>query len=136
MVLPVPREVTLSVLVTLRSAIELIVSAASVAELLPAAESLVPAGGVMVATFARLPLVATTVPVTVKVTLPPFGKVGMMMPVPCIKATVVLPTVGQAAEPVGNEQLTPVTVSMPGRAGSLKIAPFADEGPLFVTTMV
>ena len=95
---------------------------------------MVPEGGAMVAVLAMLPE-APAVPVTVKVTEPPEGKVGMMMPVPCSKATVVLGVVGQTAPPVVVVQLTAVTVRL-ATAGSVKMALLAAEGPALLTTMV
>ena len=76
-----------------------------------------------------------TVPVTVKVTEPLFGKLGITMPAPCIRATVVLATVGQVAAPVAVPQVTLATLK-PVMAGSVNTALLASLGPLFVTTMV
>ena len=124
---------TPSVLVTARSETGTIESV-SRAELLAGAGSVVPAGSVTLAVFAIWPAVPA-VPWTVKVTDPPLGKVGMTMPAPCIKATVVLGTVGQAAPPRGVPQVTPETVRL-ATAGSLKTALSAADGPAFEATIV
>ena len=107
----------------------------SVAELFPRIGSVVPTGVAMFATFAMLPPTAVTVALTVKVTLPPLGKVGITIPAPRIKATVVFGTVGQAAAPVAVPHVTPVTFK-PAINGSVNTALFAAEGPAFVTTIV
>jgi len=75
------------------------------------------------------------VPLTVKVTEPPAGRVGMTMPVPCIKATVVAPAVGQAAPPVAAAQPTAETVRL-ATAGSLKREFEAVDGPALEATIV
>ena len=106
----------------------------SVALLLPAVGSVVPTGAVTVAVLTMVP-VAAGVPVTLKVTEPPLGSVGITMPAPCIKAVVVLATVGQAAPPTGVPQVTPVTVR-PAAAASWKMALVAGLGPALLTTMV
>jgi len=67
------------VFVTLRSATALTVSV-SVALLLAAVGSVVPLGVVTVAVFVTLPVMAVTVAPTVKVRLPPLGKVGIARP--------------------------------------------------------
>jgi hypothetical protein len=100
--------------------------------LFPVDESVVPLGGSIVAVLVMLPLVAVTFAVTVKVTLPPLGKVGITIPAPCISATVVLPTVGHAAPPPAPPQVTPVTL-IPVATASLKTALFAGEGPALLT---
>ena len=114
----------------------------SVPELLPApvrvgsVGSLTPTG---VTAFAVLTsgvaAPSATLPVTVKVTLELAGKVGITMPAPCIKATVVFAAVGQAAPPVGVPQVTLVTLR-PATEGSLKTVLFAALGPAFETTIV
>ena len=97
--------------------------------------SVVPAGGATLTLFETLPNVAVTFASTVKVTLPPLGRVGITMPAPCIKATVVFAAVGQAAPPVGVPQVTLVTLR-PATEGSLKTVLFAALGPAFETTIV
>ena len=93
--------------------------------------SVVFGGGVTVTTLVMLePLPA--VPVRVKVTLPPLGKVGMAS-VPACKAETVGLT-GQIAPPVA-VQVSPVPVKL-ATAGSLTVAPLAAEGPLFVTAIL
>ena len=106
----------------------------SVALLLPAAGSVVPLGTVAVAVLTMVP-VAAGVPVTLKVTEPPLGRVGTTMPVPCIKAMVVFAALGQTAPPVAVPQVTAVTVR-PAAVASLKTLPLAGLGPLLVITMV
>jgi hypothetical protein len=100
--------------------------------LLPGVGSVVPDGGVTVATLVMVPLVPA-VPVKVKVTLPPLGRVGIAN-VPACKAAKVELT-GQAAPPVAEPQVTPVAVKL-ATAGSLTVALLAAEGPLFLTTKV
>ncbi len=106
----------------------------SLAVLFPGVGSRVVEGGATVATFTMLPE-APAVPVTLKVTLPPLGRVGMTIPAPCIRATVVFGTVGQAAPPVAEPQVTPVTLKLL-TAGSVNFAPFADEVPALLTTIL
>ena len=110
----------------------------SVAVLLVSTGSTTPVGGLMVAVLLMVPL-APAVPVTIKVTLPPLGNVGMTIPAAlfCISATVVFAAVGQAPPPVvlSGSQVTPVTVRL-ATAKSLKIAPLAGCGPALLTTMV
>ena len=96
--------------------------------------SVTPAGAATLATLLMLP-VAPAVPVTLKVTLPPLGKVGMVMPAPCMAARVTLAGAGHAAPPVTLPQVTAVTVRL-ATAGSVKIAPSALAGPPLLTTMV
>jgi hypothetical protein len=100
--------------------------------LLPGVGSVNPAGVDTVTTLVMLPLVPA-VPVRVKVTLPPTGKVGMAS-VPACKATTVELT-GQAAPPVGEPQVRVLAVKL-ATAGSLMVAPLAAKGPLLVTTKV
>ena len=100
--------------------------------LLPPVLSLVPAGGAMVATLAMAPL-TPAVPVTVKVTLPVLGKVGMTMPAPCISATVVDAGAGHTAPLTAVPQVTLVTARL-ATEGSVKTALLAADGPLLVTT--
>ena len=59
----------------------------SVALLFAGVGSVTPAGAATLATLTIEP-VAPAVPVTLKVTLPPLGNVGMVMPAPCIAAMV------------------------------------------------
>ena len=130
-VLPAFNEVTPFVLVIAKSATGFTVSV-SLAILSFVFGSVVPAGGSMVAVFVTLPEVAVTVAVTVNVTLPPLGNVGIITPGPCMAATVVAP---QAAPPVAEPHVTLVTLR-PATTGSIKNAPFAALGPLFVTRIV
>ena len=102
--------------------------------LLPGVGSVVPAGVVTPATLEIVPL-APAAPLSVKVTLPPEGSVGITIPAPCSNAIVVLPTVGHAAPPVAEPQVTFVALS-PATAGSVKTALSADDGPTLVTTTV
>src|SRR6185295_19024362 len=106
----------------------------AVALLLAGVGSVTPAGAATLATLTILPL-APAVPVTLKVTLPPLGNVGITMPAPCIRATVVLPASGHVAPPAALPQVTPVTVRL-ATAGSVKMAPSEAAGPALVTTMV
>ena len=94
--------------------------------------SIIPTGGV---TIAVLVMVAAfpAVPVRVKVTLPPLGKVGIAN-VPACKADTVELT-GQAAPPVAVPQVRVLAVKL-ATTGSLMVAPLAAEGPLLVTTKV
>ena len=96
--------------------------------------SVIPEGGVTLAMFVIVPL-APAVPVTVKVTLPPLGKVGMVTAPDCKLVTVRLAVEGHVAEPVTDEQLTPVAVKF-GTLGSLTVELFAVPEPLFVITKV
>ena len=133
--MPGTTLVTPSVLVIARSAARVTVST-SVALLLPGVGSVTPAGAVIVATLVMLPVAPLwTLALTVKVTEPPAGKVGTKMPAPCISATVVLGTVGHAAPPLALPQVTLATFRF-ATAPSLKIAPFAVEGPVLLTTIV
>src|SRR5450631_4045738 len=99
--------------------------------LLPAVLSLVPAGAAMVATLAIAPL-TPAVPVTVKVTLPVLGRVGITIPAPCISATVVAAGAGQAAPLIAVPQVTLVTARL-ATAGSVKMALLAADGPVLLT---
>ena len=117
------------VLTTAKSATGLIVVVA-VLVLLPGVGSVVPGGGVTVATLVIVPL-TPAVPVRVRVTLPPLGRVGMVS-VPACKAAMV-GLAGQAAPPVADEQTKPVAAKL-ATAGSLMVALLAGEGPLLVTT--
>ena len=108
----------------------------SVALLFAEFVSVTPDGTAIVAVFEKLPVTfELSAPATVKVTLPPLGNVGMTIPAPCIKATVVLAAVGQAAPPDALPQVTETT-TQPVFDGSVKIALFAAFGPLLVTTML
>src|SRR5580765_4903138 len=69
--------------------------------LLPATGSVTPAGGATVATLLMLPLTAA-VPLTVSVTLPPLGSVGIANPA-CSCATV--GATGHTAPPLSAPQL-------------------------------
>src|SRR5262249_57588649 len=90
-------------------------------------------GGSAVAVLVTVPEVAVTFAVIVKVTLPVLGKVGMIIPVLCIKATVVLPTVGQAAPFIAEPQVTPVALR-PLRSEARRVGMEGGPGPLSVTS--
>ena len=94
--------------------------------------SVVPPGGSRVAVLAIWAPVPA-VPVTVKVTEPPLGRVGMTMPAPCIRATV--GAAGQAAPPEAEPQVTLETVRL-ATAASLKTEFEAAEGPELEATIV
>jgi hypothetical protein len=94
--------------------------------------SVTPLGGVTVATLViEAPVPA--VPVTVKVMLPPLGKVGMANVPACRAVTVGL--AGQVAPPVTLPHVTEAAVKL-ATLGSLTVALSAAFGPLFVTTIV
>jgi hypothetical protein len=98
--------------------------------------SVVPAGVAIDAVFDTLPdAEGEMLAFTVMVTLPPEGSVGITIPEPCINATVVFPTVGQAAPPVAEPQVTLVTLIQVA-AGSVNTALLAGDGPLLETTIV
>ena len=130
--MPDTNEVALLVLTTAKSARGLTVFV-SVAVLSTGVGSVTPVGGSIVATFATLPPAAVTEAFTVNVTLPPLGSVGMIIPAPCMAATVEL--AGQTAPPVAVPQVTLETLK-PLTAGSVKIAPLAELGPALDTTIV
>ncbi len=117
---------TPSVFVIARSASGVSVSV-SVALLLPGVGSVTPPGTVMVAVFTREPVaVADTVPVTVKVAVPPTGRStsAEMFPVPLA---------GQLAPPaVAQVHVTPV--SSAGKA-SATVAPTTALGPALLATI-
>lgn len=100
--------------------------------LLPSVGSITPAGGVVVATFVMVEPVPA-VPVKVRVTLPPLGKVGIASVPACKAAKVGL--AGQTAPPVAVPQVTPLAVKL-ATTGSLTVAPLAADGPLLVITRV
>jgi len=102
--------------------------------LLPGVGSVVPAGVVTPATLEIVPL-APAAPLSVKVTLPPEGSVGITIPAPCSNATVAFPAAGHTAPPLVGPQLTPVMLK-PVTAGSVSTELFAALGPLLVTTIV
>jgi hypothetical protein len=102
--------------------------------LLPGVGSVVPAGVVTPATLEIVPL-APAAPLSVKVTLPPEGSVGITIPAPCSNATVVFPAAGHTAPPLADPQATAVAVKF-ATAGSVTIAPPAGAGPAFETTSV
>ena len=104
-------------------------------ESLPGVGSVTPTGGAIAAVLATLPEVAVTLALTVKIRLPPAGKVGITMPAPSSKPTVVLAAVGQAALPVALPQVTLVLLK-PATAGSVMIALLAGLGPALVTVRV
>ena len=103
--------------------------------MLPGVGSVTPAGGLTVALLVTEPVVAVTLALTVKTTLPPAGRVGITIPAPCNNGTVVLAAIGQAAKPVALPQVTLVTFS-PATAGSVTTALLAALGPAFVTVRV
>ncbi len=84
-----------------------------------------PEGAMIAAVLVMLAVPA--VPLTTKVTVPPFGKVGMAMPAPCRLATVNWAMAGQAAPPVAPVQATPATLKL-ATAGSCTKAPAALSG--------
>jgi hypothetical protein len=129
----VPFEFTVTVpdLKICKSATGVIVVLA-VLVLFPGVGSVVPGGVDTVATLVIVPLVPA-VPVRVKVTLPPLGRVGIASVPACKAASVEL--AGQAAPPVAEPQVTSLAVKL-ATAGSLTVAPLAPEGPLLVTTKV
>jgi hypothetical protein len=91
--------------------------------------SITPAGTVTVAAFAKLPVaLGTTVPVTVKVTPPPAGKVTGVLMLPLSDAAPQAPP-----EEPAQVQLTPLRA-----AGivSTTVAPVAVLGPALETTIV
>ena len=92
--------------------------------------SVTPAGAVTVAVLdSVLPLLAVTVPLMVKVTLPPAGSVVLLL-LTVEPATLTAP---QAAPPAGLPQLA-VMLPMPAGSVSAKLAPFAADGPALLTT--
>src|SRR4051812_36099154 len=102
----------------------------SLAVLLPGVGSVVPTGGATVAVLVTEPLDAVAVAVTVKVTVPPAGNVGIPPLAPCSSATVV--EAGHAAPPVTPVHAAAVLLS-PVATGSVTTALFAADGPLLVT---
>ena len=100
--------------------------------LFPGVGSVVLAGGVTVATLVIV-LPVPAVPVTVKVTLPPLGKVGILNVPPCKEDTV--GEAGHTAPPVTLPQLTPDTVKF-ATPGSLTVVPLAALGPALLITNV
>src|SRR3954464_4603483 len=99
--------------------------------LLPGTGSVTPAGGATVATLVMVPLTAA-VPLTVNVTLPPLGKVGITSPA-CSCATVGEP--GHTAPALSAPQLAVVALKF-ATAASVTTAPLAAAGPLLLTTSV
>jgi hypothetical protein len=114
-----------------RSATGLIVVLAELV-LLFRLESVTPDGVVTVAVLVIVPLVPA-VPVSVKVTLLPLGKIGIVS-VPACKADNAGLT-GHDAPPVSEPQVTVPAVKL-ATAGSLIVALLAPDRPLLVTTMV
>ena len=129
--MPLALTVVVPVLITDIFATGVIVVVA-VLVLFPGVGSVRPDGGVTVATLVIVPLVPA-VPVTVKVTLPPLGKVGMANVPACSDATV--GEAGHTAPPVTLPQLTLDTVKL-ATAGSLTVVPLAALGPALLTTNV
>jgi len=106
-----------------------------VALLLPGVGSVTPAGAAILAVFPIVPVAPiATVALTVNVTLPPDGSVGMTMPAPCINATVVFGAAGHAAPPLALPQLTPVMFRFVA-AGSVNTAPSADDETIRLTPL-
>ena len=103
----------------------------SIAWLLPALGSVTPAGGATLALLDTVPLKAVTSATTVKVTLPPEGKMGIAIP-DCNCATLV--DTGHWAPPVAMAQFT-LDLASPATAASVRMAPFAACGPALPTTM-
>ncbi len=117
----------------------LIAITVSVSVVVAGVGSVVPTGGVDVKVFATVPLGAVTFAVTVKLILPPFGRVGTMT-VPASRLVMFIcpapaPTVGQTAPPAGVQAPIAALVS-PATAGSLSVELFAALGPLFVRVNV
>ena len=128
MVVPGTTVVTPSVFVMLKSAVMFAVSV-SVALLFPGVGSVTVAGGVTVAVFTKFPVaVDSTVPVIVKVALPPAARltVVLMSPLPL------------AAPPEPAPTYTAVQVAPVSVAGivSVIVAPVTKLGPVLLTTMV
>ena len=98
--------------------------------LFPGVGSVTPDGGVTLAIFVIVPL-APAVPVILKVTVPPLGKVGNVK----VPKLVWLPIGGHPAPPVVEVQPMPVTVKL-ATAGSVTVVLFAALGPLFVTIIL
>ncbi|XIG26128.1 hypothetical protein PRJ39_07970 [Lysobacter enzymogenes] len=92
--------------------------------------SVVPAGGVTVTVLLTEPLLAVTVAITVKTSLPPEGSVGTVTPLSKF-ATV---TVGHTAEPVAR-QVT-LVLFRPAAAGSRTTEPSAALGPALLSSIV
>ena len=68
---------------------------------------------VTVATLVSVPVgLPVSCAVTVKVTTLPFAIDGIVIPAPCIAATVTLPALGQVAVPVVTAQVTLLTVRL------------------------
>ncbi|HET7064749.1 MAG TPA: hypothetical protein VFI49_10790 [Rudaea sp.] len=99
--------------------------------LLPGTGSVMPPGGATVAALAIAPL-TPAVPLTVSVTLPPLGSVGIAKPT-CNCATV--GETGHTAPPLCDPQLTFAAVKF-ATAASVTTAPFAAAGPALLTTSV
>ena len=97
--------------------------------LLPGTGSVVPAGGFAVALFVTDVPLPGAAPVIVNVTLPPLGRVGIVL-VTVLPARLTAP---HAAPPVGEPHVAPTPVIDAGTA-SLNVVPFASLGPRFVTT--
>ena len=111
----------------------------SLALLLEELLSPIPLGGFAVKVFVTLPLLAVTLAVTVKLMLPPLGKVGTVT-VPASRLAMLswpvpVPAVGQAAPPEA-EQAPNEVLFNPETAGSNKLALLASAGPLFVRVNV
>src|SRR5438270_912713 len=114
----------------LKSAEVLVTVAEVVLELLAGVGSVTPVGGVTLAVLDRvLPLLAVTVPLMVKVTLPPEGSVVMLL----LTAEPLTLTVPHTAPPVGLPQLA-VMLPMPAGSVSAKLAPSAAAGPPLLTS--
>src|SRR6266540_1918172 len=102
-----------------------------VAVLLAGVGSLTPLGGVTVVLLTNCPVVPLgTVPLSVKMALPPLTRLTVvaMLPVPLAAPH----ALGAVAEQV---QVNPAPLSAAGN-GSLTVAPVTSLGPLLVTTIV
>ena len=118
--------VTPSVLVMLRSAVDVMTVLLSVALLLPAG-SLVPAGAVIVAVFVIVPEPAVTVAVAVNVAVPPLRRLTKALRLP-------LPLAGQL-EPADAAQVQVTALNCAGKT-SLTVAPTTALGPALLATIV
>src|ERR671931_1554714 len=109
-----------------RSAVGVITVLLSVALLLPGG-SFRPAGAVTEAVFVIVPEPAVTVPVAVKVAVPPTSRLMLALMLP-------LPLAGQL-DPADAAQVHVTLDSCAGNA-SVTVAPVAAVGPALLTTMV
>lgn len=101
----------------------------SLAELLPEVGSVEPDGLVMVAVFVSVPSAsAATVAITVKLALPPFARLTVVLMLPA-------PVVAPQLEPLEAIHDQVALVSLAGRL-STTVAPDTALGPLLVTPIV